>query len=368
MAAAKLKDILNAGQVRAMAGEFAAAQADFDKAGFIREGTRGLEELELSGRAWHLAEVMAKYLPQPFAAAAEVMKKALAVADGQRGMAALRFMAHSCFVQKYGIEDFEAAMDAQYELTKRFTAEFSVRPYLERYPEKTYQRLLAWAEDESEHVRRLVSEGTRPRLPWAARLKAFQENPELGLGLLEMLKDDESEYVRRSVANHLGDIAKDHPEVAVERGRRWMEGATAERAWVVKHGLRALIKKGHRGALGLVGAGARARVTVEEGRVEPARVKLGGKVKWTARLRSTGKGAQDLLVDYVVHYVKARGGTQAKVFKLKRVKLGRRESVELGAGISLRDLTTRKHYAGEHRVELLVNGEAMEVGRFEVWG
>src|SRR5262249_59566100 len=166
---------------------------------------------------------------------------------------------HVLFVQKQGLDDFEPAMRAQYELTKRFSAESSIRAYLVRHPDATYARLRTWAGDESVRVRRLVREGTRPRLPWAPRLRAFQEDPRPVIALLELLKDDPERYVQRSVANNLNDIAKDHPDVAIETCRRWLDGASEDRAWIVRHALRTLVKKGDRRALNAIGAGDRPR-------------------------------------------------------------------------------------------------------------
>ena len=137
----------------------------------------------------------------------------------------------------------------QYELTKRFSAEFSIRPFLIRWPERTLTHLQEWTSDCDPHVRRLCSEGTRPRLPWATRIPAFIKNPRPVLPILEALKDDADLYVRRSVANHLGDIAKDHPRLAFELCERWLEGATKERKWLLRHAVRHPAKKGVKAAL-----------------------------------------------------------------------------------------------------------------------
>jgi 3-methyladenine DNA glycosylase AlkC len=142
-------------------------------------------------------------------------------------------------------------MSAQYEITRRFSAEFCIRPYLVKWPGRTLERLMEWTRDPDPHVRRLCSEGTRPRLPWAMRLKAFMADPTPVLPILEALKDDPELYVRRSVANHLADIAKDHPALALERCARWLEGASAERRWVIRHALRHPAKKGVKEALEL---------------------------------------------------------------------------------------------------------------------
>jgi 3-methyladenine DNA glycosylase AlkC len=281
-------------------------------------------------------------------------------------MAPFRYAPHTFFVQKYGLDDFEAAMRAQYQLTQRFSAESSIRAYLVKYPEETYARLREWTRDKSPHVRRLVSEGTRPRLPWAPRLRAFQENPRPVIALLELLKDDPERYVQRSVANSINDIGKDHPELAVEVCRAWLVNATPQREWIVRHALRSLIKQGHRGALRLMGVSGKPAVSITNVRLVPSPLKVGDKLRFSFDLASTSRREQDLLVDYAVHFVKSNGGTRPKVFKLRKIALPAGESVELNGSISFKDMTTRQHYAGRHRIEVLVNGVPHPLAEFEV--
>src|SRR5262245_24710580 len=190
---------------------------------------------------------MRAHLPRAFPAAAEILVASLGPElDGTEGfgLSPFRYLPHVLFVQKYGLDHFEPAMRAQYELTKRFSAESSIRAYLVKYPDATYARLVEWARDESPHVRRLVSEGPRPRLPWAPRLPAFQKDPRPVIALLELLKDDPERYVQRSVANNINDIGKDHPDVAVALCRQWLNSATPARRWIVGHALRSLVKRG----------------------------------------------------------------------------------------------------------------------------
>jgi 3-methyladenine DNA glycosylase AlkC len=281
-------------------------------------------------------------------------------------MAPFRYLPHVCYVARFGLDHFEASMLAQYELTQRFSAESSIRPFLIRHPEATYQRLVQWASDPNVHVRRLVSEGTRPRLPWAPRLRDFQRDPGPVLALLERLKDDPERYVQRSVANSLNDIGKDHPERVVEVCWSWGMSASEGRRWIIRHALRSLVKQAHPGALALVGAGRRPRVSVTSVEVAPARPRLGKQVAVSFELASTGRVAQELLVDYAVHFVKANGARRPKVFKLRRLKLPAKGSVRLQARLSFADLTTRKHYRGRHAIDLLVNGVRFELCEFEV--
>jgi 3-methyladenine DNA glycosylase AlkC len=251
-------------------------------------------------------------------------------------------------------------------LTKRFSAEFSIRAFLIKYPERTYAQMLAWARDDNAHLRRLASEGTRPRLPWAPRLRAFQQDPRPVIALLELLKDDPERYVQRSVANSLNDIGKDHPELVVEVCRRWLKGATADRQWVVKHALRSLVKKGHRGALETLGAGGRPNIRITGVKLTPKNVELGGIVRFSFEIASMGKEDQYLLIDYAVHFVKANGATKPKVFKLRKVVLAPSARIDLGGAISLAEMTTRRHYPGRHRINALINGVTHPLAEFDV--
>ena len=195
------------------------------------------------------------------------------------GMDSFVYLPHVYFIAEHGIDHFEAAMRAQYEVTKRFTAEFSIRAYLDRYPQATLERLMAWTRDPNVHVRRLVSEGSRPRLPWAGRLRRFQEDPSPVLELLEELKDDPEEYVRRSVANNLNDISKDHPERTVEVAERWWKGASPNRKRLVRHALRTLVKAGHPGALAVLGYASDSPASVQSVVCSPTTVAIGGKIR-----------------------------------------------------------------------------------------
>jgi 3-methyladenine DNA glycosylase AlkC len=367
--AEKLKHFFNEPLVRSIAAELCRAHPPLRECSFVDACMAGLDGLGLTARARHIADVMHDHLPRPFAAATEILLASLgpelAGTDGF-GLAPFRYLPHVLFVQTYGLDAFEPSMRAQYELTKRFSAESSIRVFLVRYAEATYARLREWALDDNVHVRRLVSEGTRPRLPWAPRLRAFQDDPRPVIALLEFLKDDPERYVQRSVANSLNDIGKDHPDLAVEVCRRWMAGAPPGRAWIVRHALRALVKKGHRGALAILGHGCTPAVRVTGVRLVPRRVRLGGTLRFAFEIASTGKRDQELLIDYAVHFVKANGATRPRVFKLRKIALSPAARVALGSKVSFRDLTTRRHYPGRHRIDLLINGVAQPLAAFDV--
>ncbi len=352
-----------------IAGMISPAFPGFDSPAFIRDALDGYEALGLKQRGWKIAQTLRFYLPSDYEAAVEILVASigpkLEKTEGL-GMEPFVYLPHVLFVAEYGLDHFEVSMHAQYELTQRFTAEFSIRHFLERYPEETLARLEKWTKDPSVFVRRLVSEGTRPRLPWAHRLRQFQKDPGPVLALLELLRDDPELYVRRSVANNLNDIGKDHPSLLVETARRWMIDATDERRWLVRHALRFLVKRGDPGALAVMGFGEYANVSIGKTSIMPKRAVIGGSVTIAFEITNTDSQKRRVLVNLRVHFVKANGKTSPKVFKLKAVELAPQETVQMSKLISLAQMTTRKHYPGLHNVELLLNGSVKALGTFEL--
>lgn len=269
------------------------------------------------------------------------------------------------YVALYGLDDFDISMKALRFFTRFGSAEFAVRPFLLRDLKRTLAVMEEWAGDENEHVRRLASEGCRPRLPWAARIPSLIKDPSPVTPILERLKSDPSLYVRKSVANHLNDIAKDHPDWVLDRLSGWP--LDDERtAWIAKHALRTLIKKGDSRALALMGAGGKPQLRVETMAVTPQKIALGERVSLAARLVSTADETQRLVVDYAVHYVKKNGAANRKVFKLKVLDLAPGGAANLSISQTVKDFTTRKHFAGHHRVELLANGETVAESGFNL--
>lgn len=361
-----LKNFFDARLVRSIGESLRRVWPAFPLSAFVRRANKGLDELELLDRGRHLARALREALPSDYPEAVGILVRSLGdpLKDVEgNGMAPFFYLPHTIFVGEYGLDHFDVSMEAQHALTKRFTCEFSIRFFFDRHEARTLRVLEGWARDPDPHVRRLVSEGTRPRLPWAMRLRRFQEDPAPVLRLLELLKDDPELFVRRSVANNLNDIAKDHPDRAVEVCRRWLRNATDERRWIVRHALRSLVKKGHPEALALLGFEAGEHLQVK-GTVHPRRVRSGEKVEITLQVRNTGDEACAVQTDLVVHYVKANGAARPKVFKGAGLKLGPGERRDISVRVSLREMTTRRHHPGEHRVEARVNGRDVAVGGF----
>jgi 3-methyladenine DNA glycosylase AlkC len=256
-----LKDLFDRKLVGLIGSSFAAVHDGFDLKAFKRGACEGLEQGTMTQRAALIAEALAAELPANFPAASEVLVAALGPAQTRtkgNGLRSFFYLPHSTYIARHGAAHFKAGMAANYELTQCFTAEFSVRPFIERHQKRALALLTKWTGDPNPHVRRLCCEGTRPRLPWASRLSALQADPELARPLLEALKDDPELYVRRSVANHLGDVCKDHCPWVFELCAGWLEEAESlpaevakQRRWMVRHAVRLPAKKGVKAALGL---------------------------------------------------------------------------------------------------------------------
>jgi len=339
---------------------------EFDRDRFISLAVAGLEDLELTPRARHVSDALAETLPKDRRYAMEIIADSLGPETESAeltGMEPFRYLPFVFFVADHGLDHFDAAMTAQYELTKRFTAEFSIRAYLDHYPKRTLERLKRWATDDNVHVRRLVSEGTRPRLPWAPRLRRFQEDPRPIIELLEMLRDDGEEYVRRSVANNLNDVSKDHPALAVETAERWWSDDPDTRR-MVRHGLRTLIKAGDPAALAILGFSSDSPVRVRAVTIEPATVHIGESVRMTADLDNPSSSQGEVLVDFIVHFVKSNGTTSPKVFKGGERSLAAGTSTRVSKLVSLAQHSTRIHYPGIHPIDVQLNGTAHPAGTF----
>ncbi|MCK6438854.1 MAG: DNA alkylation repair protein [Planctomycetes bacterium] len=368
-----LKSFFSPELVKRLAASIARVEPSFPARAFVRQASKGLDQLELLDRGKHISQALAAHLPQDYPKAVDILLRSLGPEHASDeligvGMAPFFYLPHIIFVAERGLEHFDLSMRAQYELTKRFSAESSIRPYIAKYPERTFATLRRWTKDANPHVRRLVSEGTRLRLPWAMRVPWLDANAGKVLELLDLLKDDPASLVRRSVANNLNDLGKVHPALLTRTCAAWLKGASAERRELVEHALRSAIKRGEAQALALLGYGKKPSVVVEKARFEPRKVAIGKRVEIGFTLRSTARATQGLLVDVAVHFVKAGGRATPKVFKGKRITLGPGDCVEMTSRVSLAVHTTRKPRPGTHKVDIVVNGIAMKAGSFEVVG
>ena len=355
-----LKEMFNAVRYRKIARDVAAVCSRFDQRRFLALTLPGLEPLSLLPRLRRATEALRATLPQDYPKALDILHR-VAPSYGE-GFTALVL---PDFVGLYGLDDFDRSLEALKFFTRFGSSEFAIREFLRRDLHRTLRVMAQWSRDENEHVRRLASEGCRPRLPWSFKLAALIADPSPAAPILENLKADPSLYVRKSVANHLNDITKDHPGWVLDRLATW-ELEHPHTAWIAKRALRTLIKKGDRRALGVIGVGARAEIAVHTFRVAPKRLRLGEAVTISLTLRSTARAVQKLVIDYAIHYVKQSGAASAKVFKWKEVTLAPGENLALSKRQVIRDFTTRKHHAGSHAVDVMVNGEKFGSGGFQL--
>lgn len=362
-----LKDFINDELVTQIAGRIEAAQPSFDASAFIAAVVAELGNLELKARHRLIAAKLREFLPADYPEALRILLAMLQDEGSETPgkEAGLQLMSIPAFVEVYGSDHPRESLDAMPAITRVSSCEFALRPFLIAHPQATLARLRSWTEHEDEHVRRLVSEGSRPRLPWAPPLRQFIADPTPTLSLLERLKDDPSLYVRRSVANHLNDISKDHPGRVLELMEAWSPGASKERLWLINHGLRTLVKRGDRRALAILGFGP-ANVDLRDLELSPARLHFGDALVFSFELRNRGTAAAKLMIDYVMHFRKANGKTAPKVFKLKQTRLAAGAAVAISKKLAIRPISTRKYYAGRQRLEIQVNGRVLGGADFEL--
>lgn len=340
---------------------------------FVASVLPHLERLELKQRVQMIAEKMLAVLPTDIGERNRVLvamlhpdtENSAGQPSSEEGLCGWGIWPLTEVIGRSGLDDFDGSMAALREITMRGTSEFDVRPFIDADPARALAIMLTWAADGNEHVRRLASEGSRPRLPWGMQLKALIADPALTMPILQALRDDPSEYVRRSVANHLNDIAKDHPDLVARAAGDWMEGASKERQKLVRHACRSLIKQGHEATLAVFGLGP---PVISEPEIDIATpiVEFGEALTFGVTLKSESRETQKLLIDYVVHHRKANGALAPKVFKWKQISLHPDQTVALTRRHPIRPITTRKYYSGAHAVSLRINGRDYGNAGFEL--
>ena len=343
--------------------------ACFRAESFRRDALSSLDQLELKDRVRHLITVMSVHLPSSFPETAYILgeiKDHWPDKDNDDNQYYFAAWPLVDYIAKYGLNHPHIALPLLRYLTPVFTAEFAIRSFLEVHPEETYSQMLMWCLDPDEHVRRLASEGIRPRLPWGKQLPRYIKDPAPVISLLENLKDDPSDYVRRSVANNLNDVSKDHPELVIATCKAWQSQKVAAREWIIRHATRTLVKEGHPQVFPLLGFTPRPRIEVQPPALSTGHLLLGQSLDIEAQIVSTSREPQHVVIDYAVHYVKANGQTTAKVFKWKNLRIKPGQTVTLQKSHPFKKITTRRHYQGTHQIELLVNGKHASATSFEL--
>lgn len=353
-----LKEMFNRPYYVTLAEALKRVYPAFPNERFLRQVLKPLASLSLNERMRHTSVVLKEHLPPDYPKTIRILTEAIPLLN--TGYTTLVF---PDFVSQFGQHDFETSLKALHYFTRFGSSEFAIRTFLKLDFDQTIRHLYRWSEDENDQVRRLSSEGSRPRLPWSSKLEAVIRHPEITRPILENLKQDPSLYVRKSVANHLNDLSKDSPEYVLQLVKRW-DQVHPYTAWIIKRGCRSLLKQGDKNSLAAFNFTNRVQVAIRNMTLSPTTIRIGDSMLIEFELISKKKANQKLMVDYRIHYVKKNGARLPKVFKLKELALKPAQSVLITKKQRFQDFTTRKHFPGKHRLELVVNGEVVKAQDF----
>jgi 3-methyladenine DNA glycosylase AlkC len=355
-----LKEMFNSAYYAKLAHQIKQVHKSFASEKFLKQAVEPLASLSLNERMRHTSVILHHYLPADYEKAVGILKETIPVLKS--GYTNLVF---PDFVSQFGMHDVRTSLQALHYFTQFGSSEFAIRTFLKADINRTLKIMYQWSEDDNEHVRRLSSEGSRPRLPWSFKLDAIIQNPSLTKPILENLKQDDSLYVRKSVANHINDVSKDKPDYVLRLVKSW-DKQHPHTAWIVKRGCRSLFKQGDKQSLAAFNYTKDVKVSLSKFKLSNDNIKIGEAITFQFELLSKHSKTQKLMVDYRVHYVKKGGGTSPKVFKLKEINLEANASISISKKQSFQDFTTRKHFPGKHTLEILVNGEVVRSARFEI--
>jgi len=358
----EFRSVFNPQSVHYTAHQISKAYPLFQEEKFLQSVLENFETLGYKERIERISQKLHDYLPSDISRSIEILIDALGpeiegdTLEGYEGFYVLPFCD---YVAKYGHNHFKVSMQAQIEMTKRFSAEYSIRSFLQREPKKTLTFLQTLSKSPNPHVRRLISEGTRPRLPLGIQLKAFIHNPEPVLKLLESLKDEPTRLVQRSIANSLNDIAKDNPDKVIQFLQKWKVQKVRDYEWIAKHATRTLIKQGDSTALELLGFNTHAQVTLEDFHLQNDKITLGEDLEFTFKLISHEKNDEKLVIDYILYFKKANGSHKAKIFKVKTTTLKALDTLHIEKKHPIKFATTRRYYSGVQQIAIQVNGKIL---------
>lgn len=354
--AALLKNVFDKKFINALAADLKKEYPKFDQQGFIKAiFKKGWKEKELKQRIRHISENMQQSLPVSYKKAISLLKP---VSDNYSGLQHLIF---PDFVELYGIDDLDTSIDAMANFTENSSSEFPVRFFIIKYEKQMMAQMKKWASSKNEHHRRLATEGCRPRLPWAIGLPNYKKDPSAVLPILEKLKTDKSEYVRRSVANNLNDISKDNPKLVIKLAKEW-HGISPETDKFIKHGCRTLLKQGEPKVLSLFGFKEPKHVELKKFKVTKE-IKTGEAIEFEFTLHTKKKNLGKLRIEYIVEFVRQNNKTGQKVFKISEGHYAETER-KIMKKHSFKPISTRKYYSGKHSVTVVVNGKELNSKSF----
>lgn len=357
-----IKDIYSLSFYNHLAGVMKKVHSSLSEKDFVGQiMTEDFQVMEWKERMKHTTRVMHRFLPENYVDAVSVLVNTIEELKNRGFSGGLEYMIFPDYIETYGLDDFKSSVEAFESITRFISCEFAVRPFIIRYGNEMVTEMVKWSQHKNPQVRRLASEGSRPRLPWAMAIPALKKDPKPILPILENLKNDSSEMVRRSVANSLNDISKDHPEILLDIAKKW-KGYSKETDALVKHAGRTLLKQGHPQILSLYGLDLEG-LKFSTFQIYTPVVRIGDVLEFSFTLHNTGNNSKKVRLEYGIYYKKANGSLSKKVFKISEKTLEKEQQAEVRKRHSFRPITTRKYYSGIHRVAVIING--VEQGTME---
>lgn len=340
---------------------------DFDKASFLKNiFDEEWKNKELKQRMRHISIVLNNHLYDDYEKNVDVILKITQhLRKVQIKEQPLEYIFLPDFIELYGLNNYKTSINALEEITQFISCEFAVRPFIIKYKSKMIEQMQVWSKHKEHTVRRLSSEGSRPRLPWAMAIPFLKENPEPILPILERLKKDESESVRKSVANNLNDISKDNPQIVIELAKKWY-GKNKETNWLVKHACRTLLKEGNSELMELFGFGSVDKIKIHDFKIITPKVKIGDNLEFEFKLENLDDKETKIRLEYGLYYQKANGSLSKKVFKISEKEYPENSITTINRKQSFRIITTRKFHTGKHQVSIIINGNEFEKFDFEL--
>jgi len=354
-----LKNLYNEALIENLGDRIFDHYDSFDKKTFQQSVfDKNWHEKALKQRMRHIAECLRLHLPDDYKKAIKILKPVSSQFSG------FEYMFFQDYVECFGMHDFKTSMPALAHFTKYASSEFAVRAFILQDEKRMMKQMALWAGSKNHHVRRLASEGCRPRLPWAISLPTFKRNPKPVLAILKTLMEDDSEYVRRSVANNLNDISKDHPDIIINWSRQWL-GKNKNTDRLVKHACRTLLKQGNPQLMMLFGFSTAKHIEVSSLRV-PEKITLGSNLEFSFSIRAQKEKLGKCRLEFAIDFVKASGRLNRKVFKISEADYAEKEK-DVSKYFSFRKISTRKYYEGRHRLTIIINGIEKASQTFKVY-
>ncbi|WP_064966749.1 DNA alkylation repair protein [Tenacibaculum ovolyticum] len=342
-------------------------KSDFDKKSFLKcIYDNKWENRELKQRMRHISIVLKNHLSENFDENIDTILRLIHQLE-KNGIKenSIEFMFLPDFIELYGLENYTKSIETFEQITQFTSCEFAVRPFIIKYEVEMIKQMYIWSKHKHTMVRRLATEGCRPRLPWAMAIPSLKNNPAPIIPILERLKDDKSESVRRSVANNLNDISKDNPNMVIRLVKSW-QGKTAEVDWVIKHACRTLLKQGDLDVLKLFGFGSVEKIKINNLEIITPKVKIGTFLEFTFELKNTNSSPSKVRLEYGLYYQKANGSLSKKVFKISEKEYLKNSSTIINRKQSFKVITTRKFHLGKHQLSIIINGKEFEKNDFEL--